>query len=111
MRPLAFVSASAAAAVLMMQATPAGALERIITIHNDTAFAIVEFYGAIVRSDAWGESRLNGETLVSGESVELVFEDHDGFCVFNFRAVFEDGDEIVTPAVNVCDEREFYYRP
>lgn len=111
MRRFALVSALAAAAVLIAPGAFVQAHQRVITIHNDTGFAIVEFYGAIVRSDSWGESRLDGETLAAGEAVELLFDDHDGFCVFNFRAVFEDGDEIVTPAVNVCDEREFYYRP
>ena len=50
MRRFALVSALAAAAALITHAAPLQAHQRIITIHNDTGFDIVEFYSTIVRS-------------------------------------------------------------
>jgi hypothetical protein len=102
---------SAAAALLIALSIPGQALERRLTIVNGTTFAIAEFYAANVATDAWPENRLGNQPLPAGASRELDIDDGTGYCLFNLRAVFEDGDEIVSERVNICDETEFYYRP
>jgi hypothetical protein len=99
-----------AAALLVGLSFPAAALERHMTIVNETGFAVAEFYASNLATEGWGENRL-GEVLPAGASVELDFDDGSGYCLFNFRAVFEDGDEIVSERINVCEGGEFYYRP
>jgi len=92
-------------------ATQADALERRITIVNETSFAIVALYGSRIGSSDWNANVLGDETLLAGASKEVVFDDTHGYCMFNLRAVFEDKDVVVTKEpVNVCDENAFYYR-
>lgn len=99
------------AASLAVLSAPAQALDRSLTLVNETDFDIVEFYGSIVAEDGWNGNLLTNGALAAGSSVEVEFADHKGYCLFDLRAVFEDGAEIVTQDVNVCDEHEFYYRP
>ena len=40
----------------------------------------------------------------------LNFENVDGYCVFDFRAVCEDGTEVKRGGVKVCDVSDYYYQ-
>ena len=40
----------------------------------------------------------------------LNFDNVDGYCVFDFRAVFEDGSELQRGGVNVCEISDYYYQ-
>jgi hypothetical protein len=99
------------AAALIASSIPAQAVERSMTLVNETGFDIVEFYGSTGTKDGGDENLLTNGALVAGSSMDVEFADHNGYCLFDFRAVFEDGAEIVTEDVNVCDWKEFYYRP
>lgn len=98
-------------AALVALAVPAGAVERRLTLVNETSFAIAEFYASNVGKEGWGENRIVDQPLPAGSTVQIDLDDGTGYCMFNLRAVFDDGDEIVSEGINICDEGRFYYRP
>ena len=57
----------------------------------------------------WQESLLVENRLLAGASVVLNFEDDSGYCRYRFRAVFDDGVELVRPSVNVCEVGTYRY--
>ncbi len=71
-----------AAIVASTMAMPAAALDRRVTIINDTNFTIVRFYGS------------NKGT---------------GYCKFDFKAVFDDDDVLVANDINVCKIGTYTY--
>ncbi|RAP41237.1 hypothetical protein BYZ73_11195 [Rhodovulum viride] len=103
------VSPFLAVAVAAFVASPAAALDRNVRIVNNTGFALVEFYGSNTGASTWEEDILGPDILYSGQSVMVNFHDGSGYCLFDFRAVFEDGDELVEPRVNVCEIGTFTY--
>lgn len=88
---------------------PAHALDRRVTIVNETGYTIVKFYGSNTGSDNWEEDILGQDVLPSGSSVVINFDDASGYCKFDFRAVFDDGDELVKQGVNICEISTFTY--
>ena len=106
MRPLTLcLSALLALATTL----PAAALDRRVEIINNTGFTIVEFYGSNTGSDSWEEDILGTDVLPSGSSVVIDFDDRSGYCKFDFRAVFEDGDVLEKGGVNICEIATFTY--
>lgn len=87
----------------------AHAENRKVTIVNNTGYDIVNFYGSNQGSDSWEEDILGSQTLPAGNSATINFDDGTGYCVFDFKAVFEDGDELVRKGVNVCEVSTFTY--
>jgi hypothetical protein len=100
--PLALV------ATLMLSA-PADALDRRVRIVNDSKHAIVGFFGTNVGVRDWSESLLGADSLKPGTSVVLDLEDDSGYCRYRFRAVFDDGVELVRQSVNVCEVGTYRY--
>ena len=97
------------AALVLSTALPAAALDRRVTIINNTGYTIVEFYGSNTGSDSWEEDILGPDVLPSGSSVVINFDDASGYCMFDFRAVFDDGDVLERAGVNVCETASFTY--
>ena len=104
------VQAATVAAVLVSIAAPVWALDRRVTIVNNTGYTIVRFFGSNTGSGSWEEDILGEDVLPSGDSVVINFDDASGYCKFDFRAVFEDGDELVREGVNVCEVATFTYQ-
>jgi hypothetical protein len=100
---------AALTAALAFAAVSAAAEDRRVEIVNDTGFTMTHFYGSNKKSDSWEEDILGDDVLPSGSSVVINFDDGTGYCVFDFRAVFEDGDELVDREVNVCEIGTFTY--
>ena len=90
-------------------ALPAAALDRRVQIINNTGYTIVEFYGSNTGSKSWEEDILGQDVLPSGNSVVINFDDASGYCKFDFRAVFEDGDVLEKGGVNICEISTFTY--
>ena len=100
------------AAVLVWLAAPLGgpaqALDRQVRVVNATSFEIVELYGS--RVDARTPRNILGEsTLPAGASIDVDFDDGSGYCMYNFRAVFDDGAVLERRRVNVCEIGTFRY--
>ena len=90
-------------------AGPALAQDRRVRIINDTGYPIVQFFGSNKGTNSWEEDILGAQVLPSGSSVVIDFDDGTGYCVFDFRAVFSDGDELVRNGINVCETGSFRY--
>lgn len=104
-----FRNAAFAAVAAATLATPALALDRRVTIVNNTGFTLTEFYGSNKGTNDWQEDILGSDVLPSGSQVSINFHDGSGYCKFDFKAVFEDGDVLVRENVNVCEIGTFTY--
>ena len=98
------------AALALSTTAPALSLDRRVTIVNKTGFTIVRFYGSNSGSKSWEEDILGDDILPSGSSVVINFDDATGYCMFDFRAEFEDGDVLERADVNVCEIATFTYK-
>ena len=103
MRSLNTLKAAVVGLGLLGLASPALALDRRVTIENETGFTIVEFYGSNSGEQDWQEDILGEDMLPSGQSVVIDFDDATGYCMFDFKAVFDDGEELVREGVNICE--------
>ncbi len=96
-------------ALLVGVASPALAENRSVTIVNNSGYTMTNFYGSNTGANTWQEDILGQDTLPSGSQVSVNFDDATGYCMFDFKAVFEDGDELVREKVNVCEIGTFTY--
>ncbi|RUT35159.1 hypothetical protein EMQ25_04230 [Arsenicitalea aurantiaca] len=105
-----FARAAMAGAAAFIFSTGAGLAEdRRVLIINETSFTIMEFYASSVDADTWEEDILGKDVLPAGDSVMMNIDDGTGACLFDFRAVFDDGDEAVKGGVNVCEIARFTF--
>ncbi len=99
----------AAACVTASSAFPAFSQDRRVTIINNTDFTIVRFHGSNQGTDSWEEDILGRNVLKPQAKLKINFDDGTGFCRFDFRAVFNDGDVLVQNDINVCEIGSFTY--
>lgn len=104
-----FPAFTLSAALALASAAPALSLDRRVTIINNTGFTIVRFFGSNTGSGSWEEDILGEDVLPSGSSVVINFDDATGYCMFDFRAEFEDGDVLERGGINVCEIATFTY--
>lgn len=90
-------------------AFPAAALNRVVTIVNNTGYVMTEFYGSNKGTTSWEEDILGYDVLGGYESININFDDGTGYCIFDFKAVFSDGEELVSKGINVCEIPSFTY--
>src|SRR5687767_1393077 len=87
---------------------PAQALDRQVRIVNDTSLEIVALYG--VRSGASTPRNILGEATIPARSaIDVDFDDGSGYCMYDFRAVFDDGSALSRDDVNVCEVGTYRY--
>lgn len=98
-----FLRAAGLGALLMATAVPALAQDRHVKVVNKTGVTMVALYGSNVGSDSWEEDILGGDVLESGHIVNVNFDDGSGYCKYDLKAVFEDGDSVIKRNVNVCE--------
>lgn len=99
------VTAAIAAAI----ALPAAALDRRMTIVNQTGVTMNNFYATNTGNQSWGKDWLGSQVMPSGSQMQVDFDDNSGYCLFDFRAIFVDGDELIDQ-VNVCEIGTYTYR-
>lgn len=99
------------AVALISSVSSAAALDRRVRIINNTGYTIVRFYGSHRDATTWQEDILGNSVLPSGSSVTVNFDDGTGYCIFDFRAEFEDGDVLEKFGVNICEIGTFTYNP
>ena len=83
--------------------------DRRVRIINETSHTITHFYGSNVGTDQWEEDILGKEVLPPGKSVMINFDDGTGYCKFDFKAEFDDGDEVVKHGIDVCEISSFRF--
>ncbi|MDB5623084.1 MAG: hypothetical protein JWR39_1647 [Devosia sp.] len=96
-----------ALALLAISVTSTVALDRRVQINNKTSYDIVRFHASNTGTRSWEEDVLGKDILRSGESVLVNIDDGTGYCRYDFLAVFDDGDEVVSSDNNVCELSEF----
>ncbi len=94
-----------------LSAAPALADHMKVRIHNDTGLTLYRFFSTNSGSTRWGNDVMGSSTLASGRSMSLNFDNSYGYCLFDFRAIFEDGTELLRANVNVCELSDYYYTP
>lgn len=102
-------SAGLALAILALGAVDAAALDRRVRINNRSSYDIIEFYASNTGSRSWEEDILGRNILPAGNSVVINIDDGSGYCKYDFLAVFEDGDEVVSADNNVCELSDFNF--
>jgi hypothetical protein len=102
-------SAVLALAILAIGVVDAAALDRRVRINNKSSYDIIEFYASNTGSRSWEEDILGRDILPSGSSVVINIDDGSGYCKYDFLAVFEDGDEVISNDNNVCELTDFNF--
>ena len=98
-----------AVTLIFLTSLQAAAENRWVTINNNTGYDIVRFYGSQRDAKTWQEDILGKRILPSGSSININFDDGTGYCIFDFKAVFEDDDVLIRKGVNVCEISDFTY--
>lgn len=93
---------------VLMSATASLAWDQHVTIHNDSSYDIINFYASNTGTDSWGRDRLGTQILPAGYEITLDITDNSGACHFDFRSVFEDGDEVTKMDQDVCYLTDYY---
>ncbi|MBX7248919.1 MAG: hypothetical protein K1X35_07680 [Caulobacteraceae bacterium] len=99
----------AAIALSSLASAPAQAEDRRVRIINDTRHTMVRFYASNSSRTTWEEDILGQRVLPAGQSVVINIDDGTGACLFDFKAVFDDGDELTRGQINVCQISEYRY--
>lgn len=92
-----------ALAFVSMMFSAALAQNRVVTIINDTGVTMTHFYATNRDQRNWGRDWFGNAVLPSGNSVNLNIDDGTGYCIYDFRALFADGDEVTRYGFNVCE--------
>lgn len=104
------ISTTVAASIMVgAMALPVAALDRRVRIINNTGYTIVRFYGSNKGTNSWEEDILGADVLRHNSSLVINFDDGTGYCKFDFKAVFDDGDELVKKDINICEIGTFTY--
>lgn len=90
-------------------AAPATAQDRHVQLINETRHTIVAFYASNIGRDTWEENILGEDVLPVGQSININFDDGSGACLYDFKAVFDDGDQLVRNRIDVCTIGTYRY--
>ena len=87
----------------------ASAADRRVEVVNKSGVMLTGFYASRVNVDDWEENILAGQKLKSGDSIIVDVDDGSGGCLFDFKGVFSDGEEVVSEDNNVCELEQFTF--
>lgn len=92
-----------AAAVLVAGFSTAACAEDVkFTLDNQSDFTIDEFYASPANTDEWGEDILGQDVLEGGQSGTVTIADGSDQCVYDLKAVDEDGTEHELMDLDIC---------
>lgn len=103
------ISIAATVVALIGLAAPASAQDRNVLIINETQHAIVQFFASSIGVDDWQEDILGEDVLPVGQSVNINIDDGTEACLYDFKAVFDDGEELVRNRIDVCTIGTYRY--
>ncbi len=83
--------------------------DRRVEIENNTSYTIVRFYASSVGQSSWQEDILGQSVIPPYSSVVINIDDGTGYCLYDFRAEFDDGEAVEDRRVNVCELGVFSY--
>jgi len=79
---------------------------RVVLINNKTGYTVTEIYASNTSAQDWQEDILHDKVLPPGGTLRANIDDGTGHCMFDFRIVFEDGDEAEKRGFDVCKMEE-----
>ena len=82
---------------------------RAMNITNQTGVTMTYFQASSSSDEYWGPDRLGQAVLESGQFTTIHFNDGSSDCFYDFKAEFEDGDEVIDNKVNICEETGLTY--
>ncbi|MGL4619431.1 hypothetical protein [Chroococcidiopsis sp.] len=100
------IAASLCLSVIGAIAPVARADIRDFTLHNETSVNIQELHISNSGADKWGANLLDKDVLLPDESADIVFEDDSAPCLYDIRAITDDG-QIDKRQVNLCETVDF----
>jgi hypothetical protein len=77
--------------------------DRRMVIVNETGRTIRTFHATNSGVTKWGRDLLGSEVIRPGQRYVFDFDDGTGFCMFDFRAVLDNGRPVERYRVNVCE--------
>jgi hypothetical protein len=83
--------------------------DRRVRIINETRHTMMRFYASNVDRTDWEEDILGESTLSAGGSVVINIDDGTGACLYDFKGVFDDGEEAIRNRINVCEIDSFRF--
>jgi hypothetical protein len=83
--------------------------DRRVRIINETKHTMMRFYASNVGQTSWEEDILGQSTLAPGSSVVINIDDGSGYCLYDFKGVFDDGDEVIQNRIDVCQIESFRF--
>jgi len=98
-----------AAAAVSLVAGSAAAEDRHVRIINETDHTMVHFYASNIAAKTWQEDILGDEVVKPGGDVNINIDDGTGHCKYDFKAVFDNGAELIKHNVNVCEISSYRY--
>lgn len=96
--------------VLLISTVAAQAENRWMTIENLTGVTMTEFFASNDGQNSWGRDWLGRDVLYHNQYIEFNFDDGSGYCIWDMKAVFADGEEAVWNQINVCSESTWSIR-
>ncbi len=75
---------------------------RVVQIGNTTGVTMTHFFASNTSRNSWEEDIFGSDVLPSGRSLNVDIDDGSGACMYDFKARFADGDEVIERDVNVC---------
>ena len=109
LKKLTIGTVTAVFALVGLSAAPANAQDRHVQVVNETQHAITHFYASNVDRGTWEEDILGENVLPVGASANINIDDGSGACLYDFKAVFEDGEELVRNGIDVCTTTTYTY--
>ncbi|MCC7096653.1 MAG: hypothetical protein IT472_05700 [Thermomonas sp.] len=103
------VAACVAGLFALGATSQASAADRHVRIINKTSYTMVRFYASRSSTSDWEEDILGDSVVRSGGSVRINIDDGTGACLFDFKAVFSNGNEATRGKINVCEIGEYTY--
>lgn len=103
-RALAVTAAAASAPVQSRDGR-----NRRVRIHNTTGWTMLRFYASNTSRSDWEEDILGDDVLANNASIVMNIDDGTGACLFDFKAEFTNGQELIRNNVNVCEIADYYY--
>ena len=105
LRQFGISSSIAALSLISLLRTNAGAYDRHVMIINDTSYDMVGLYASNVDDPFWKEIILTSNQvfpLQPGQRLNLYANDGTRHCMFDFKAIFDNGSTVVRRRLDVC---------
>lgn len=101
----------AASVLLMASVVSAEAVDRHVTIHNESGYTVYRFRSTNSGATQFGSDVMGTYTMPSGSSMQLNFDNGKGYCEFDFRFEFEDGSHVDRYKIDVCTVGDYTLLP